>query len=337
MKRTAAIMLLTGVALFTAVLAWQGLSAITQALAAAGWGLAAVTAWHLVPLVIDSYAWWILFRRPRPGMIRIVWARWIGESINYLLPVAQIGGDIVKARLLIKHGLKAAETGATVVVDLTLSALTQMLFGVLGLVLLLILIDRPAVAWGAALGIGVMLVMLAFFYKLQRGGLFGALAGLVKRIGGGREWLDFVGGAQSLDAAIDALYARPWTVVCAFVWRWIGWVAGVGEVWLGLYFLGHPVGLADAVMLEALGQAIRGAAFFIPGALGVQEGGFMLLAGLIGLDAHTGLALSLVKRVRELALGVPGLVAWQWAEGRLVARARRRSRPGPEIHRPTDT
>ncbi|WP_353223501.1 lysylphosphatidylglycerol synthase domain-containing protein [Salinisphaera hydrothermalis] len=323
MKRTAALMLLTGVALFTAVLAWQGLPAIGHALSVAGWGLAAVTAWHLLPLVIDSHAWRILYRPPRPGLPRIVWARWIGESINGLLPVAQIGGDIAKARLLIKQGLAAAETGATVVVDITLAALTQMLFGMLGLVLLLVLIDKPDIAWGVAVGIGVMLALLALFYRLQRGGLFGALAVLVKRIGGGRAWLDFVGGAQSLDAAISAIYARPWTAVRALGWRWIGWVAGIGEVWLGLYFLGHPVGLADAVMLEALGQAIRGAAFAIPGALGVQEGGFVLLAGLIGLNPQIGLALSLIKRVRELGLGIPGLVAWQWAEGRLLERPRR--------------
>lgn len=320
-------MLLTGVALFTAVLAWQGLPAIGRALSVAGWGLAVVAAWHLVPLVIDSHAWRILYRRPRPAMLRVIGARWIGESVNGLLPVAQIGGDIAKARLLIKHGVgEAAETGATVVVDTTLAALTQMLFGVLGLVLLLILLGQAEIAWGVALGISVMLTVLALFYKLQRGGLFGALAVWVKRLGGGREWLDFVGGAQSLDAAIGAIYARPRVVGWALTWRWVGWLAGVGEVWLGLYFLGHPVGLVDAVMLEALGQAIRGAAFAIPGALGVQDGGFVLLAGLIGLDPHTGLALSLVKRVREVSLGLPGLVAWQWAEGRLLGRrVRRRS------------
>lgn len=320
-------MLLTGVALFTAMLAWQGLSAVGRALSVAGWGLAVVAAWHLVPLAIDSHAWRILYQHPRPEILRMVWARWIGESMNGLLPVAQIGGDIAKARLLIKQGLEAAETGATVVVDITLAALTQMLFGVLGLVLLLILIDQPDIAWGVALGIGVMLTMLALFYKLQRGGLFGGLAVWVRRLGGGREWLDFVGGARSLDAAIATIYARSWRVVRALAWRWVGWVAGIGEVWLGLYFLGHPVGLADAVMLEALGQAIRGAAFAIPGALGVQEGGFVLLAGLIGLDPQTGLALSLVKRVRELGLGLPGLVAWQWAESRWVGRVRR---PAPD-------
>lgn len=321
MKRTAAIMVLIGLALFTAVLAWQGAGAIGRALATAGWGLAIVALWHVVPLIIDSHAWRLLYARPRPGFGRMLWARWIGESVNGLLPVAQIGGDIAKARLLIKHGQAAGETGASVVVDTTLAALTQMVFAVVGLLLLLILLDKPDLAWGVGLGIGVMLAILLLFYRLQRGGLFAALASALKRLTGGREWLDFVGGAATLDRAIDAIYSRPGIVLRGLLWRLVGWFAGTGEVWLALYFLGHSVSGVDALMLEALGQAIRGAAFAIPGALGVQEGGFVLLASLIGLAPETGLAVSLTKRVRELSFGIPGLLAWQWAEGRLMRRA----------------
>ena len=58
----------------------------------------------------------------------------------------------------------------------------------------------------------------------------------------------------------------------------------------------------------ALVQAIRGAAFAIPGALGVQEGGYLLLAPLAGLTPDAALALSLAKRARELLLGLPGLL-----------------------------
>ena len=77
-------------------------------------------------------------------MWRIIWARWIGESVNGLLPVAQIGGDIAKARLLIKRQLPAAETGATVVVDTTLAAVGQMLFAIAGLVLAQVGMDNQS-------------------------------------------------------------------------------------------------------------------------------------------------------------------------------------------------
>ncbi len=93
-----------------------------------------------------------------------------------------------------------------------------------------------------------------------------------------------------------------------------------------MHFLGHPITFAEALILEGLVVAVRGAAFMMPGALGVQEAGMVLFAAVLGLGPELGLAVSLVKRVRELALGVPGLLAWQWAEGkRLVDGADRSS------------
>ena len=67
-----------------------------------------------------------------------------------------------------------------------------------------------------------------------------------------------------------------------------------------------PVSWSDALVLESLGQAIRGAAFAIPGSLGVQEGGYLLLAPLAGLPPEAALALSLAKRAREVLLGRAG-------------------------------
>jgi uncharacterized membrane protein YbhN (UPF0104 family) len=88
----------------------------------------------------------------------------------------------------------------------------------------------------------------------------------------------------------------------------VGWLVGTGEVFLILQLLGHPVSWVTALLLESLGQAIRGAAFAIPGALGVQEGGYLLLAPFAGLSPDSALALSLAKRSRELLLGLPGLL-----------------------------
>ena len=90
-------------------------------------------------------------------------------------------------------------------------------------------------------------------------------------------------------------------------------MAGASHIFVcGL--LGFAVSWSDALLLESVGQAIRGAAFAIPGALGVQEGGYLLLASLVGLPPGTGLALSLAKRARELMLGLPGLLYLHWYE-----------------------
>ncbi|CAD6558425.1 hypothetical protein LMG28727_06629 [Paraburkholderia kirstenboschensis] len=86
------------------------------------------------------------------------------------------------------------------------------------------------------------------------------------------------------------------------------------EVWLALYFLGARVTLVEAVVIESLIQAIGSAAFFVPGGLGVQEGGFILIGGALGLDPSTCLALAGARRIRDLLIFVPGLLAWQFAE-----------------------
>jgi uncharacterized membrane protein YbhN (UPF0104 family) len=82
------------------------------------------------------------------------------------------------------------------------------------------------------------------------------------------------------------------------------------------WLLGYPVSLLEAFLIESMVQGIRAAAFLIPGALGAQEGGFLIIGTLLALPADAALALALTRRVRELAFGIPGILAWQWFEAR---------------------
>lgn len=92
---------------------------------------------------------------------------------------------------------------------------------------------------------------------------------------------------------------------------------GVAEVAIVLACIGgHPVDLTEVVVIEALGQAIKAAAFLVPSGLGVQEGGLVLVCGLFGIDGGTALALSLAKRVPDVVLGLPALLVWQNLEAR---------------------
>jgi uncharacterized membrane protein YbhN (UPF0104 family) len=51
--------------------------------------------------------------------------------------------------------------------------------------------------------------------------------------------------------------------------------------------------------------------FAVPGALGIQEGGYIVICRALGLSPEIAIALSLIKRLREVVLGVPGLILWQ--------------------------
>ena len=147
-------------------------------------------------------------------------------------------------------------------------------------------------------------------------GAVGAVTRILNLLFAGRLGLTLT---QSLrfDQALRAVYARRRDIVACFSWQLGGWLLGAGEIWLALHFLGQQRSVLDAVVIEALIQAVSSAAFIVPGALGVQEGGFVLIGAMLGIDATTALALATARRLRDVIIFFPGLIAWQWAETRI--------------------
>ena len=317
LSRVAFVLLSIGFALFVGLLAWQGFGAVASALSHAGWGLLVVAAFHLLPLAIDAAALRVLFERRRHDvpMPLLLVARWIGESVNSLMPAGQLGGPVVMVRQLARAGVPLTDAAAALAVNTTVMAFTQVVFAITGLVVFAI--AAHGVAEGlrlpAAIAIAFLLLSTLGFYWAQRRGMFGNVLRFVAKTFG-RDWSGMTARADAIDDAVAALYRKRRRIAATCAWSLLGWFVGTGEVWLALDFLGHPVGLVDALFLESAGQAIRGAAFAIPGSLGAQEGGFLLLAPLVGLPLDVALALSLVKRARELALGLPGILVLHLSE-----------------------
>ncbi len=313
--------LTVGIVLFAAVIAWQGIVDVAQALGRAGWGIIVIVLLHLPPLWADSMGWRSLIPHGgQPTRRTMIRARWIGESINDLLPVLQMGGNVIKASLLAARGVQTGLAGASVVVDVTLVVLTQILFTLLGLWLL-----APVIGSGKALpvilvGAAILTILLAGFYAAQRRGLFGFAARLSRRILGVSEWTSISHRASTIDSEILQLYRRRRALIASGCWHMLGWFLGIAEVWVGLHLLGNPVDIRTALLFESLGQTIRTGAFAVPGALGVQEGGYVLVGAALGIEPGIALALSLARRVRELLLGLPGLAVWQASTIRKVLR-----------------
>ncbi|MFL5043310.1 MAG: lysylphosphatidylglycerol synthase domain-containing protein, partial [Xanthobacteraceae bacterium] len=171
-----------------------------------------------------------------------------------------------------------------------------------------------AVAVGSA---AVVLLIAA-----QRFGLFQLIErGLVKLAERGPAWSS-LREIAGLHRAIVALYAAPAKLGRSFAHHLISWLLGGFEVMLALHLVGVSVDFREALIIESLGQAFRAVGFAIPGALGVQEAGFIIACGLFGISPQAAIQLSLLKRIREVALGIPALIAWQVIETRrLVDRA----------------
>ncbi|MCK7472451.1 MAG: lysylphosphatidylglycerol synthase domain-containing protein [Rhodopseudomonas palustris] len=165
--------------------------------------------------------------------------------------------------------------------------------------------DRDAVA-RLGLLLPALAAILAGLIAVQRVGLFGLGARLIR----GRLPVNLVDGSQA-DRGVRRLYRRRRAVLQCCLWQVAAWVAGAGEIWLVLHVLGHSRGVAEALLLESLSQAISTAAFLIPAAIGAQEAGFVGLGHLIGMPPDVALVLALSRRVRDLLVYAPGLLAWQ--------------------------
>jgi putative membrane protein len=303
----------------------SGAAEVASAMLVLGWCLVPITLFHLTPLSFDTLAWRRLFpASSRPQFFHLLRLRWIGESINSLLPVAGVGGNVAGARLVHKTGLPGAPAAASAVVDITIGAAAQLTFvlaGVLALGARSNADESSDVARAALIGVGVFAAGIAGFVLVQHNSMFSLFARVARRVAR-RKWLsEFEGQASAVDAAVTAIYRSRLAFIRSNALRLAGCAAGAGEIWLVMYFLSKPLTLIDSFILESLSSGVRAAAFMVPGALGAPESGIVVFGALFGLPADIALAIALTKRVRELALGVPGLFAWQWTEGRHLLRA----------------
>ena len=302
---------LIGLGLIAGLIAAQDADRVAAVVGLAGWSIGLIGLAHLGTLLADTLGWRALLRPPQePPLWPLAVKRWIGSSVNSLLPVAQLGGEFVRARLLAHAGTSGPVAGASVVVDVTAGLVTQVVFVLLGIGLYLQV--RGGAPWLLQAGAGIALFsfLLLGLGLLQRAGLFLRLARILEQITRGRAWQGLIGNAAALDQEIVARYHdRPRLAICAG-WRLLGWLWGSGEVWLAFWLLGQPIGLAEAVILESLGQTVRSVGFMLPGGLGAQEGGIVAGSLMLGIAPDLALAVALIKRARELAYGVPGLVAW---------------------------
>lgn len=331
MKLGAIALWLVGLLLAVVILALEGFRSVASALAVAGWGLVWISGIHVCVLTADTVAWrWLIVPQNPVSLLPLLRVRWIGESVNHLLPVASLGGELLRAWLAHRAlGVRGSVAAASTVVDMTLAVVTQILFTLIGLGVLVSRGAQSQLVDTVVIGCALLAAAVVGFVIVQRAGLFGFSSRVVENLASRVGWTSVVDDATRLDDAILRTYADVGPVTASTVWRMLAWFIGAVEIWAGAQVLGHPIGFAEAIMLESLVLAIRSAAFVVPGGYGIQEGTFVILGGLIGMPADVALALSLVKRIRELIIGLPGLLAWQ-----VSALHRAWVRTGPGLNAP---
>ncbi|WP_414450072.1 HpnL family protein [Burkholderia sp. 22PA0099] len=317
-----------GIALLLVTVVHQGFGDVMRIIGRAGFVLLWLVPFHLVPLLLDAQAWRLLLDRRAP-LPFLWWIATIREAVNRLLPTVGVGGEIVGIRLARWKVPDASFVTASVIVEVLITVSVQYAFSAIGLVMLLALTDTGG--GGSARTIALALVLslpipAVCFVLLRRGGIFHTIERFAgKLLGDTSALLQGIDGKR-LDADITGLLKRTGLLARAFLLQLIAYIIGALEIYWALELLGHRVPVGGAIAIEAMIQAVRHAAFMVPGGVGVQEGTIVVLAQLFGVDRETAFSLALVRRARELLFGGLALASWQIVEIGVTRRELRASK-----------
>jgi putative membrane protein len=291
-----------------------GLDPILHAVTSVGPGGFAIICGYALALILVLAAGWSVLVGGGATFSTFVVGRQIRDSASDVLPFSQLGGIVIGARAVVLRGLNAPVAFASAIADVTTELMAQIVFIGLGIA---ICISQLRLAPSTAplvnallIGIALMVPGVGAFVVLQqRGSKFAE--SLAER------WLPAaVKHASAFQAAIGDIYSAKRRLAFSATIHLLGWIgSGIGT-WITLRLMGGRIPLISAIGIEALLAALRSAFVFVPSAIGVQEVGYATLLPLFGLPPELGIGASLLKRARELTIGIPVLLAWQAMEGK---------------------
>jgi uncharacterized protein (TIRG00374 family) len=262
----------------------------------------------IVMYAVEAYGWKVTLGDSAQAVPfwRLLMIRTAGEVVNMTTPTAYVGGEPLKAYLLKKHNVPMVEGLASVVVAKTTMTIAEVLFILLGIVLGFWILGANGssgqfVAAGL-LSVGLLLFGTAGFVFVQRRGLFTWILETLRKLGLRIRFLELrEDKLRSLDQTILNFYSHHHGAFYASTGLFfLGWLAEAGEVFVIVYYLGGPATMLSAIAIGALSVFIKGGTFFIPGSLGAQDGGNLLLLKAFGYSDVTGITFALLRRFREL-------------------------------------
>jgi uncharacterized protein (TIRG00374 family) len=292
---------------------------------ALGWRAPLILWPYCLVALVDGWAY--SFTLPRngvehPRLPSLVMIRLAGESVNVLTPTAYLGGEPVKAMLLVKRGITAASSTVSVVVAKTALTVGQIVFVLLGIMLTLERFDivRDGDVLFVALCVGGA-AFVALLVRWQQRGLFVKLARVGERFGlRGARFQRFASVAPEIDHELGGYYrTRGGDFAMTTGLHFLGWLLGTVEVKVFADLLQYPISWRDAFIIESISQPLTLGSALIPGAIGVREVGGVAIFGLLGLDESAGLAVWLLRRVREAVFSGIGLLYLMYATRRRPA------------------
>ena len=306
--------LLLGLAVLAWVLSQFDLAVVMASFRRAGiGGFALIVLAGLAAEFVLSLGIWPLLPSPMP-LWAIAASRQLRDSSADVLPITQLGGVAFAARALVLAGMGASKASAAVIADLTAETFAQGLYVLLGVIASLSLLQSSQILSpyvGAMLGGAIFLSLGAIGFALfQLGGSHWANRMSERLFPTQKDSM------QIFRDTIHAIYRRHARMALSILLQLAGWVASGLWLWAVLRAMDLPTDLWTAIAIQALVEGLRSATVFIPAAVGIQEAGYAVLAPVFGLTPEIGIAVSLLRRARDLVVALPVLLAWQLIEAR---------------------
>ncbi len=323
MKKLSIALALAGLLLGTALIGWFGIDRVVSGVRRVGWGdFAVIVGWQLVLFAVLGLAWDAIVpaREARRPWV-FVWGRMVRDASANCLPFSQVGGFVFGARAATLQGVSWSLATASTVVDVTAEFLAQLAFTAIGLGVLLARAPESSLAVPVEVGLGLAVMAGVALIWLQQGAapLFAKLG---RRIAG--RWFE---NAQDrvdvLQAELTLIYGHTVRLAIGFLVHLLGWLGTGVAGWITYRALGVPIDFDDALAIEALLSALAAIAFLVPVNAGVQEAGYAGLGAIFGVPPELSLGVSLVRRARDLAVGIPILLLLQFLEMRHLRAAQR--------------
>jgi len=319
MKHLSVIGMFIGLFVLTLLVVLQGAAEIFTLLTKTGWVLLTLTLIWVPCLYLYTESWRLVFRREaKPPFWFSLAAIWMGRSINSLLPVATIGGEIAKARLITFTGVSGIDATASMLVDKTVQVLAVIVWGLIGVGALIYLKGDNTFTTTILAGFGLLTLGVFGFFLVQRAGMFNLLAKIGSALVKSEKWDGISVNAKAVDETVLIIYRHQLRFWWSVIIKSLGLAIQTGEVWLACYLLGFPIGILEAMIIKSLTSTLSDIAFVIPNAYGIQEGAYIVIGALFGLAPDFALAVSIATRIRELIIDVPGLLYWQLYESKLL-------------------
>jgi lysylphosphatidylglycerol synthase-like protein len=278
-------------------------AAVGKMVLGVGWGMALILSQEIVAHLLNAFGWRLAFTPEQARVVplaELVKLRIAGDAVNYLTPSATVAGEFTRTAML-NNSHQFEVRGASVLTAKCAQTLAQYLFAGAGVML--------------AFWIGALDMPAGRTAYLMAAGL------VVAPVGGwlGFRWFGHRSSRNQARPVAQMGFAGIVSVFGSFVVRYPGRCAlstflfvlayawGAFEAYWICHFIGLPIGVGAAFMIEALSTAVDSILFVVPAKIGTQEGGKAMVFTALGLAAASGIAFGVIRHIRELTWAALGL------------------------------